>query len=107
MILTAFLGGSGAANELRFMLGFSAFTMVFSFPGAMMLVGLQATLAKRGLSKFHADLLVALFAAGSGAVILSFISPHNAPVGSLYGVSTALALVSFQKLLRRPRQARG
>jgi hypothetical protein len=105
MILTAFLGGNGAASELRFMIGFSAFTMVFSLPGAMMLVGLQAALAERGLSKLHTNVLVAFFAAVSGSVILSFISPHNAAVGGLYWISTALALISFQRLLSGPREA--
>ena len=93
------MGGTGSPDPARFFFGFTLFTMIFTAPGSMMLVGIHAILAGRGRGRLQRGALVALFGAVSGALILGLLSPHAAGLGAFYGVSTAVALIVVQRLL--------
>jgi hypothetical protein len=92
-------GGTDAFEPTRFTLALTGGTMIFTVPGAIMLVGLRTILSERGLGSGHRDALVALIGAVSGAAILAFISPPMAWVGAVYGLATAVALVCLQRLV--------
>jgi hypothetical protein len=92
-------GGTGAFEPTRFTLALTGAAMIFTVPGVIMLVGIQAILSERGLGRGHRDAVVALIAAVTGAVILAFISPPGDWVGAVYGVATAVALVCLQRLV--------
>jgi hypothetical protein len=62
-------------------------TMLFTFPGAILLIGLQTWLADRGMGKRSIDVLVALFGALASAatdglkrVVLIVCSAARVPI---------------------------
>lgn len=103
-LFAAVMGGTGAADPVRFVFAFALFTMMFTIPGAMMLVGLRAIVAERGLGRLPSGALVALFGALSGAAILAVIL-NNPALGALYGFSTAVSLMLVQRLVEAPDRA--
>jgi hypothetical protein len=100
------MGGTGSPDPVGFVSGFTLFTMIFTTPGSIMLIGLRDILAERGLGRLQRDALVALFGALSGALILGLISPHNGGLGAFYGLSTAVALMVVQRLVEALGRAR-
>jgi len=93
------MGGTGSPDPVRFVFGFTLFTMIFTTPGSIMLVGLHAILAERRFGRLQRDALVALFRTLSGALILGLIALQKAGLGAFYGLSTAVALMVVQRLV--------
>lgn len=91
--------GPGPTFEsLRFVLNISVATMVFTVPGATMLVGLQARLKERDLPGWVVS--PAIVVAGGVAGGLVFLALNMMPiwVGALYGTLTAVALLLVERL---------
>lgn len=104
MMWVAWEGGTGAPNPVGFVMGMTLTTMLFTVPGAVMLMGLQAGLTERGIGVLWRNGLLLLFAALAGAAILSVWSFRLAALGSVYALSTAFVLLTLQRLLRRAAQ---
>ena len=92
-------GGSGAPEPGQFVFGFAAAAMIFTFPGAIMLIGFQEVLVGRGHAGYPKDVFVVLFGAFAGAMILAFVSVYLAEIGAFYGCITGVALVCLQRFL--------
>jgi hypothetical protein len=98
IVLIGWAGGTGASDSIRVTIGFALITMFFTCPGAVMLLGLQALLDERGFGLPGRDIFLLIFGAMAGAAIISLMAIHMAPLGSVYALSTAIALLSLQRL---------
>jgi len=90
-------------EEPRFFLGFAVITMLYSGPGAVMLVGLRATLEARRSSRAMMDGATAITGAVVGGLMLGIPAAQHdwgAKTGSFYGLTTALVLILFDGLWR-------
>lgn len=100
----SFIDGTGVPERPQFIVGFSAGTLVFTVPGALMLLGLQTILLGQGLRNPRAAFLIALAGALLGGAILSLLSPSLATgvIGAFYGFATAVAFLCIQRLTHSP-----
>ena len=100
LVLGLLAGGTGSPDQVGSVLSFSRFTMVFTVPGAIMLVGLQAMLLERGFSRPITSVLIILAGGVAGGLVLGFLSLALASVsvGALYGTLTAIAFILLQML---------
>jgi hypothetical protein len=93
------VGWADAASFGGVVQAFAAGTMIFTVPGAMMLMGAHAFLRERGLTTMHRGALVVSLGAVAGALVFALISRSMAGLGALYGLATAFALLGVQRLL--------
>ena len=95
--------GQGLLFDLRFGMAMAIFSLLFTIPGALMLVGLNARLVDAGWSQAAASLFVFIVGSVAGAIILAFgvASIANAAMGAAFGATTALALIVLTALKRR------
>jgi hypothetical protein len=102
----AWLGGTGAPDPARFVIGFTISSLVFTFPGAIILAGLRAVVGERGVDARFSIVVVMLVAAVSGATIATMISLQLAALGSVYALATAVVLTCLERLMdRSPKRA--
>ena len=90
-------GGTGALSPFRLISGIILISMVFTIPGVLMLIGLQARLADQRV--LVRDALLVMIGMLTGAAALSFIGgSETAVAGSWYGAASSLALLIVQRL---------
>lgn len=99
LLWVAWLGGTGAPNPARFIVSFMTFTLIFTFPGAMMLAGLRAVLTDRCVGARSSVFVVLLAAGFSGAAFAAVISLQIAVLGGVYALATAVVLTCLQRVL--------
>ena len=90
-------------EEPRFTIGFSIITMFFSVPGAIMLVGLRATLEERLPPRLSMDIVTAVAGAVVGSLVLGIPAAQHdwgAKTGAFYGLTTGFGLILFDRLWR-------
>lgn len=92
-------GDTGVVEQVRFVFGFATVTMMFTLPGTIMLIGLQAILTERELGTHYRNMITILFGVLAGAIVLTFISIYLADVGAFYGLCTGIALLCLQRLV--------
>lgn len=73
-LLDSLAGPAGDPNPPKVVMGFSAASMIFSVPGAMMLVGIKAIITNRRWPAFIVGIIVLAIGAIVGAAILALIS---------------------------------
>lgn len=95
--LSVAMGGTGSAQPAMSVLALSAGLMLFTVPGALLLIAVQALLTDGGISRRWHALLVPLVGAAAGAAIQCVIFPPMAAVAAVYGLSTAVALLLLQR----------
>lgn len=106
LVLIVLGGGTGAQSPIRFVAVFSLLTMLFTFPGAMLLMYLTLKLADRGLTQTHASLLLLVCGTVVGAGVLAFsgmqasFEPGWAVAGALYGFLTAASFIAALRVLK-------
>jgi len=92
--LLAVQGSTASPNPAQFLLGFGGATLVFTIPGAVLLMAATFRLAARPVRKSTAAVLLIIMGTVVGALMLSFTEQRFAPVGALFGSLTAFAFVS-------------
>lgn len=108
LALSAILGGTGSPNPVRFVFALSAATMMFTVPGALMLAGLQFFLRERGVGSGSIAVIVAIWGAVAGGIILGLnFVVDDAAVGALYGLTTAVTFLATERLLGERKAGRG
>ena len=97
----------GISDGPSLVFSLSIFTMLFSVPGAMMLVGLRASLGEYSFTPILLNAVTAAAGAFIGGLVLAalFVQPLlGFKFGSLYGLATAGALILFETLLAASRR---
>ena len=107
LLLIAWTGGTGSPNPARFFAAFAATTMMFTLPGAVLLMAVTFSLADRCLKQSHAAALVVIAGTVAGAAMLAFVSMQSVFWGAVFGCLTAAAFVSILSALRGYPQPRG
>jgi hypothetical protein len=79
---------------MRFVTGLALFTVMFTIPGAMLLMYLAFALGGRRLSLPAECLLLVVLGTLAGAGMLAVINPSWVALGALYGLATAAAFVA-------------
>ena len=100
IIWTAIEGGTGTTDLVRFIAGFSAMTLWFTIPGAVMLMAATFALAGRGLQQRHTAILVIVAGTLIGAAMLVLSSSYFMLLGAMFGGLTAASFVGVLWLLR-------
>ena len=106
LLLIAWEGGTGSINPAGFFLGFAATTMMFTVPGAILLMAMTFIFADRRLSQPQAAVLLVFAGTLAGAAILALLSMQPVLWGAIFGCLTAATFVSILSALRgypRPR----
>ena len=93
-------GGSGRPDEARFIFVFSSFTMIFTIPGATLLLVMQNSWRELKLPRLAIGAMMTAVGAGAGGLFLGALSnaPLWAAIGAMYGALTALGLALVQLL---------
>ena len=93
-------GGSGQPDEARLIFLLSIFTMIFTVPGATLLLVLQDFWRELGLPYLAIGALMTAVGGGAGGLFLGALANGLAlaATGALYGALTALGLVLVQLL---------
>ena len=109
LLLVVSEGGTGTPNPAGFIFGFTADTMMFTFPGAVLLMATTFLLAERRASQLQAAVLLVLSGALAGAAMLAliFFSIQFALWGAMFGLTTATAFTCILWALRGYPQPRG
>src|SRR5687767_7954516 len=92
-------GGTGASEPIRSLTGFAAGTLMFTVPGAVILMGATFVFADRNLSLSQAAYLTVAIGTLLGAGMMGLIAPTLTAAGAIFGGLTALAFVSLLKLI--------
>ena len=91
--------GPGVAfGSLQFMLRLSAIAMVFTVPGATLLVGLQGRLLERNLPGWVIGPSLLVFGGVAGGLVFLVGNIEPMWIGALYGASTAVVLLLVERL---------
>ena len=99
LLLVAWEGGTGSVNPVGFFVGFAATTMLFTVPGAILLMAVTLVLADRRLSQPQATVLLVLAGTLAGAAMLAFLSMQPVLWGAIFGCLTAATFVSILSAL--------
>ena len=96
LLLVAWEGGTGSINPAGFFVGFAATTMMFTVPGAILLMAMTFVLADRRLSQPQAAVVLLLAGTLAGAAMLALLS--MVIWGAIFGCLTAATFVSILTL---------
>ena len=100
LVLVLWEGGTGSVNPVRFFVGFAATMMMFTVPGAVLLMAVTFVLADRRLSQPQAAVLLVLAGTLAGAAMLALLSMQPVVWGAIFGCQTAATFVSILSALR-------
>ena len=97
-VIPGVLGPGAIFESLPFMFNFSLLTMLFTVPGATLLMGLQARLQEREPPGWFVPPVLMVTGGVAGALIFLVLNFEPIWVGALYGASTAVALLLVERL---------
>lgn len=107
-ILMALVSGTNS-DTWGLTINFSLIAMVFTIPGAALLVGLRALLARRGARRITIDGVTAATGIVVGGLFLGLLSEASSETilfGAYYGLTTAVLLILVEAVLRVWRDRR-
>jgi hypothetical protein len=106
LLLVAWEGGTGSINPVSFFVGFAVTTMMFTVPGAILLMAMTFVLADRRLSEPQAAILLVIAGTLAGAAMLALFSMQPVIWGAIFGCLTAATFVSILSAFRGYPQPR-
>jgi hypothetical protein len=95
VIWVAYEGGTGAPDPVGFFIGIAATTLMFTVPGAALLMAATFVLAERGFRPHRAFVALIMLGSFVGAAMLALFSSYFMALGAAYGCLTAVAFVSM------------
>jgi hypothetical protein len=96
LVWVAFEGGTGAPNPVGFVAGFAVTTLMFTIPGAGILMALIWFLAVRGIPQSQAAFVVIVAGTIAGAGMLTLFPAYFMALGAVFGFLTAVTFVCVQ-----------
>ena len=100
LVWVALEGQTGAIEPTQFIIGASAFTLMFTIPGTVLLMAATLSLADRNFRQANAAVLVVIIGILAGAAMLALFGSDAIPVGAMYGGITAAVFVLVLRVFK-------